>query len=90
MGDPSVPHEPTPECAPLHCWWHNTDEPDGGYRACFECRHVYATAEDLREAWRAEVAVAALPGAVVVVPPADEIGACPLCAHDWLTPRRMP
>jgi len=78
-----TPHEPSPECADVHCWWHNVDEPDGGYRACLECRHVYRTAEDLREAWREEVTAAALPGTVVVVPVADEIFACPLCCHDW-------
>lgn len=36
-------------CEPaLHCVWCNVDEPDNPcYRACGECLHVFATAEDL-------------------------------------------
>lgn len=50
-------HEPTDACNRLrgsvHCWIHNVDEPyKGAYRVCFECKHVYRTARELRRDYR--------------------------------------
>ena len=80
------PHEPSGACADTHCFWHHVDEPDdGAYRVCFECKHVYLTAEALREAW-AEVTAEGYdlpPGTDVIAPPVEQIYGCPYCAHDW-------
>jgi hypothetical protein len=77
------PHKPTGECWPSHCCWHNLDEDaDGAYRVCGECFHVYRTAEDLRAVFMAEVAPL-LTGMPSEAPAAEEIYACPYCAHDW-------
>jgi len=85
-ADPVNPHNPTDECWPAHCFFHHVDEPDdGAYRVCFECKHVYRTAEALREAW-AEVAVDAGVTRLalhVIAPPAEEIYGCPYCCHDF-------
>jgi hypothetical protein len=77
------PHEPSEACGDTHCYWHHVDESDeGAYRVCFECKHVYRTAEDLRAAFMAEVApcYSAPPSEA---PAVEEIWGCPLCAHDW-------
>jgi hypothetical protein len=78
-----IPHEPTDACHDSHCYWHHVDEPaDGAYRVCFECRHVYPTAEDLRAAFASEISPD-LDDPAAEPPPAEQIYACPLCAHDW-------
>jgi hypothetical protein len=84
-ADPLNPHQPSEACHGIHCYWHHVDEPgEGAYRACFECGHVYQTAEDLRQAWAAEIAPDLRDhGPVPGPPPAEEIWGCPLCAHDW-------
>jgi hypothetical protein len=40
-------HEVTQACAGIHCWIHDVDEPGTGYRACFECGHLYRTEQEL-------------------------------------------
>ena len=79
------PHEPTDECWGIHCSWHNLDEaPDGAYRVCAECGHVYRTAEDLRRAWADAAVDASVRQALdVIAPPVEQICGCPYCAHDW-------
>jgi hypothetical protein len=82
-----------------HCHVHEVDEPhpdDLGtgeaYRICFECGHVYLTEHDLeaayareaRRAWQAQEKID--PGADNGIPqtlPADEIGFCQECVHDF-------
>jgi hypothetical protein len=77
------PHEPSEACGDTHCYWHHVDESDeGAYRVCFECKHVYRTAEALREAFMAEVAPD-LSAPPLTTPAAEEIWFCPMCAHDW-------
>lgn len=74
-------HEPGPMCGGLHCWSHGLDEPgDGAWRRCFECGHVYMTAEDLQREWTAN-APPDLPDRTA--PPAEEIHFCCLCLHDF-------
>lgn len=59
-----------------HCWWHHTDEnPEGAYRVCGECFHVWRTADDLEYACRE------VNGGRHV--PAEKIDACPECCHDF-------
>ena len=85
MADLVNAHEPSEACSGTHCYWHHVDEPDdGAYRVCFECKHVYVTAEDLRQAWRDEVVPALREyGREAEPPPAEEIYACVFCCHDW-------
>jgi hypothetical protein len=63
----SLPHPPAASCEArldgsdpasvysLHCWSHDVDEvvfgPEPIYKVCFECKHVYQTEEELREAY---------------------------------------
>lgn len=60
----------------LHCHWHDEDETETPEsRACFECNHVYQSAEELATAWEAETGApwwgeGPVPG-------------CPYCGHDW-------
>lgn len=57
-----------------HCWLHHVDEhPDGAYRVCGECFHVFPTAANLEEALLADG----------ISKPAADIFACPECAHDF-------
>lgn len=80
------PHEPSEACGDTHCYWHHVDESDAGaYRVCFECKHVYPTAEALREAWVDTAADGYAPEVPTSAgaPPAEQIYGCPLCAHDW-------
>src|SRR5712671_4807396 len=50
-----------------HCYGCDADEPDEPcYRACFECRHVWRTAEDLLAAHNEHLAVYAEPEAVQI------------------------
>jgi hypothetical protein len=76
------PHDPSPACDETHCWSHGIDEPgEGAYRRCFECGHVYRSAEELQREWVANAPPdLADPGKL---PPAEEIFFCSLCGHDW-------
>jgi hypothetical protein len=47
-----IEHQPTTECLPVHCHWHNVDEPGTGYISCPECGHLYRTPGELRRAYR--------------------------------------
>jgi hypothetical protein len=79
-------HEASAACGDMHCYWHHVDEPAAGaYKACGECGHVYRTAGELREAWVDTAADGHAPEVPTSdgAPPAEEIFACPLCAHDW-------
>lgn len=84
-------HAPTAECHWAHCYAHDRDEPDVGYRSCWECGHSYMTRRELRREWRAGYP-----------PPASlrdwvrmvwqcltvrvvKVHFCPLCMHDWAT-----
>lgn len=77
-----MPHEITRECAPMHCHWHEVDEPEeGAYGVCQECGHVYQTEQDLRDAYAES---ADWPGeSTDSAPEANEIYFCPLCIHDF-------
>jgi hypothetical protein len=79
------PHEPSEACGDMHCYMHHVDEPStGAFRVCGECGHVYRTAEDLRMAWAdAQDAPGFGLSPDAAAPPAEQIYACPLCAHDW-------
>jgi hypothetical protein len=60
----------------LHCWWHNIDETETDIsRTCFECNHVYKTADDLANAWKSEMGI--------VWNGPEPIPACAYCGHDW-------
>jgi len=60
----------------LHCQWHDEDEPETDTsRVCFECNHVYLTAEDLAAAFEAVV------GYQWTLE--EPIPACPYCSHGW-------
>lgn len=48
-------HQPFVSCAPVHCHWHNLDEPGAGYITCLECGHLYRTAGELRRAYRRQM-----------------------------------
>jgi hypothetical protein len=58
------------------CEWHQRVEPDlpGDYRACGECWHVFRTAGEVESVLRERMGI---------ISTADEISACPYCAHDW-------
>jgi hypothetical protein len=74
-------HQVTAACRDVHCAYHEDDEdPAGAVRVCFECGHAYLTAGEIRQAW-ADGAPPELRG--MPAPPAEEIGFCPLCMHDW-------
>jgi hypothetical protein len=45
------------------------------FRQCLECGHSYRTEQELRDAARVYMDGPA--------PPADQIWACPTCAHDF-------
>ena len=80
------PHEPSEACGDTHCYFHHVDESDAGaYRVCFECKHVYLTAEDLRAAFMAEVMPCLVSASAPPIqpPPAEDIYGCAYCAHDW-------
>lgn len=76
-------HPVTDECMNVHCWIHDVDEiaTDDSYKVCFECRHVYQTAERL---WAAHLAhyVGVAPADLPPFDP-DRLVSCPLCAHDF-------
>lgn len=48
-----MPHEPTDECEPVHCYSHHVDEyARDPYLVCGECFHVYRSAQELRRAYQ--------------------------------------
>lgn len=79
------------------CYSHHEYEDASGeiYLMCFECKHVYRTAEDLVNAYNREATVMADRWAGLLVgaapPPvrnlgpdqADLIGFCQFCLHDF-------
>lgn len=80
----------------LHCYSHNEDEPDNPcYRACFECRHVFPTAEDLLREHNeiiADLNKYVVPGGDSLwvltepMPPETDplqVFTCPHCVHDF-------
>lgn len=65
-----------------HCYMHHSDEsPEGAWRICGECFHVYRSPEDLQREWT-DNAPPDLPGRETP-PPVENIYFCPLCVHDW-------
>lgn len=64
-----------------HCFIHHENEPvpDDVYLVCGECFHVYATAQDLINAYER---VTEEMGSRQTRP-ADEIMSCPHCVHDF-------
>lgn len=77
-----MPHEPTAECATMHCAHHNEDEPGPGYLACLECFHLYETEADLQAAY-VDASVAIDPAVSRAAPHVSKILFCPLCGHDF-------
>jgi hypothetical protein len=77
----ALPH-PLAACTQpdLHCHPHGVDsEPLKGYRWCFECQHMFATAADLLAAHNAVLAGMALEAEGDV----GRVHACPFCVHDF-------
>jgi hypothetical protein len=63
-----------------HCIPHGTDgEPLAGYRWCFECQHMFATASDLLAAHNAVLAGMGLDAEGDV----ERVACCAFCTHDW-------
>ena len=98
-GPLSTPHPPE-ICygSRLHCWSCGTDEPDKPcFQACFECCHVYRTAQELldehNKVIRAMNASARERGEcefdgspwkdIPETADVTEVTCCPLCVHDW-------
>lgn len=87
------PIRPPPPPAPEYysqCWVHHQPEAvAGAWGACPECGHVYATAEDLVDAWNALVDIlnahrdAERPMPHATPRQADTISSCPHCHHDF-------
>lgn len=71
------------------CAIHETAEevPETAYRVCFECGHVYPTAEDLEKAYEERVAELKKRdnegGFLMPLKKADEIFFCQFCLHDF-------
>lgn len=62
-----------------HCWVHHVNEPwAGAHIVCFECAHVYRTAQDLLDAFNREMPEECPPATST-----DDIGFCPECLHDF-------
>ena len=89
-----VAHERSEACGMAHCATHNVDEHIGSsyFVVCFECNHVYRTADELLDTFNAigrqmyEECVAngwdcCLPFEDQVDP--EAIHFCPLCSHDF-------
>lgn len=89
---------PTPD--EWFCWVHHRHEPPKGqpFRQCFECGHVYESAEELVEDYRNgyaeslscppapfgdEVERTMPPKAYHPLIAVETIYFCPLCLHDW-------
>jgi hypothetical protein len=90
-----VTDEEAPDFGPDFCWSCYKDEPipeGGAYQVCFECKHVYVTAEDLVVAYNrviTEMNRNMGPGhaklALLTSSPesAKRIYFCQLCMHDF-------
>ena len=81
-GPITEPH-PIEECygSKLHCWSHDVDEPDQpAYISCFECKHVYRSAEELVAEHNKHLDPAWNEPAVT---DPELVHCCPLCIHDW-------
>jgi hypothetical protein len=73
-----------------HCWSCDEDEPDQPcFTWCLECKHVYHTEDELRQAWLDHYPEdpegdfgepLAKPAEAI---PVAEIFFCPLCMHDF-------
>lgn len=70
-------HLPTAECADIHCYSCNEDEPitDNPFRVCGECGHVYQTGQELMTAYGEIGPPKVVDGYTIYF--------CPLCAHDF-------
>ena len=88
------PHPIHDACLPVHCWEHDVDEiqTPTSYKRCFECKHVYQTAQDLIDAYNQVVAEMNADGARRYGaeheprPPrtsAEDIYFCQHCMHDF-------
>lgn len=63
----------------VYCFWHHRyEERIEPYRDCFECGHVYNSAEELIDAYNSEK-----PDDIAEVSDVDLISFCPFCIHDW-------
>jgi len=90
----SIQHNPTVECARVHCNFHHVDEPARSpYRVCFECGHVYPTSRDLRRIYRRKFwqMSRGMPWRRqlwrlrrVMTVRASQISFCQYCIHDFL------
>jgi hypothetical protein len=66
-------------CSAIYCYVHNIDEavPDDAFLVCFDCQHVYVTADDLVREW-VRYAGPEMSGAAL-----DNVPWCPYCGHDF-------
>jgi hypothetical protein len=66
--------------SPLHCHWHDRDEPGEPFRVCFECRHAFMSAAELLAGHNRQLA-----RYPEIAPEADvaKVFCCPFCLHDW-------
>lgn len=96
-----TPHDAYDCYSPSHCFSHNVDElcettayywPGAGWPLrCFECRHMYLTADELIEVFNEELRLMDANAAANKWEPCfsepasstDEIEFCPFCLHDW-------
>jgi hypothetical protein len=60
-----------------HCYSHEVDEPFTGVRWCFECRHMFATAEELLAGHNRQLAGFGMPPETDV----GQVHDCPWCLH---------
>lgn len=72
----------------IRCAIHDKDEPtEGAFRICFECKHVFKTAQEVIDEHKEAIDRMLVEDRVYVSDP--EILAadfCPLCIHDWVFP----
>jgi hypothetical protein len=93
----ALPHPPAGQCETraefvyartfnsLHCWSHGVDEVTmPAFIICFECNHVYRTAEELQLLY-ATNAPFHLPREQKFLS-VEQIHFCPLCMHDFFGP----
>ncbi len=75
-----------------HCFFHPNERAprEGDYLVCFECGHVYETADDLRREEASALNdlnrfLELTPRHVVDPAKVDlsTVHSCPLCTHDW-------
>jgi hypothetical protein len=81
VADLRLTEHPIADCPDpdSHCCWHDVDEPQGGYRTCFECWHVYQTAAELLAEHNKVLASLGLPPETDV----ERVHCCPFCTHSW-------